>query len=350
MSVALPPEQLETFIARLPKAELHLHLEGAISPVTLLRLARRNNVKLPAMDEAGMAKLFEYKNFKEFLGVFMLMARALCDGRDFEEVAYELGLHLASQSVRYAEVMISPVQHYRRGLNLDEVVQGTMAGFARVAHDVGVQMVLVFDYGRQFGVELAWEILDIAIRNRANGLVGWSIGGDELAQPPEPFEQIFRTARTAGLRLMAHAGEVVGPESVWGAVDTLGVERLGHGIRSIDDQALLAHLEERRVVLDVCPTSNVCTGAVPSLAAHPLRRLYDAGVRITINTDDPIFFHTTMNAEYMLAAHRFGFSAAELADLSLKTVDAAFLPEPERQTLAARFAQEIHVLRAEYGV
>jgi adenosine deaminase len=350
MSVALPPEQLKTFIARLPKAELHLHLEGSISPVTLLRLARRNNVELPAMDEAGLTKLFEYQSFKEFLSVFMLIARALCDGQDFEEAAYELGAHLAGQSVYYAEVMISPVQYYRRGLNLDEVVQGAAAGLARAGRDFGLRTVLVFDYGRQFGVDLAWEILEIALRNHAHGVVGWSIGGDELLQPPEPFVGVFQKARMAGLRLMAHAGEVVGPQSVWGAVDVLGVERLGHGIRSIDDRSLLVHLEQRKVVLDVCPTSNVRTGAVPSLAEHPLRRLYDAGVHVTINTDDPIFFHTTMNAEYLLAAQHFGFSAAELADLSLNSVRAAFLPDPDLQPLIARFERDITALRAEYGV
>ncbi|MDW8215747.1 MAG: adenosine deaminase, partial [Roseiflexaceae bacterium] len=256
---------LDEFIVRMPKVELHLHLEGAIRPATLLALARRNGVDLPARDEAGVVQLFNYHNFHEFLTVFMVLARSLTTGRDFEQVAYELGAHLAEQNVRYAEVMISPVQYHRRALDLDEVVQGAAAGFARAAREHRVRVGLVFDYGRQFGVDLAWQLLESAIRNIKHGVVGWSIGGDEINHPPEPFADVFAAARRAGLHVMAHAGEVVGPSSVWGAVEALGVRRIGHGIRSIDDPTLLAYLRTHHIVLDVCPTSNVRTGAVPAL-------------------------------------------------------------------------------------
>ncbi len=283
-----PP--LEAFIAALPKVELHLHLEGSIVPATLLRIAARNHVELPARDETGVAQLLNYKNFHEFLTVFMVLARSLMHGEDFELLAYELGHHLADQRVRYAEV-----------------------------------------------------------RNRRHSLVAWSIGGDEVNYPPELFAEVFAAARQAGLHLMAHAGEVVGPPSVWGAVDALGCERLGHGIRSVDDEALLAHLRARGVVLDVSPSSNLRTGAVPDIAAHPLRRLYDAGVHITLNTDDPTFFNTTLNDEYRLAARGFGFDAAELADLALGGVRAAFLPEDEKVELLREFEREIAELQERMG-
>jgi adenosine deaminase len=214
-----------------------------------------------------------------------------------------------------------------RGLDLDEIVEGTAAGFARAQRERGTRVNLAFDYGRQFGVEMAWNILDIAVRNQRSTLVGWSIGGDEVRNPPEPFEELFVAARKAGLRTMAHAGEVVGPESVWGAVDTLACERLGHGISSVEDPLLLAHLRERLVTLDVSPTSNVRTGAVAHIAEHPLRRLFDAGVQVTLNTDDPTFFSTTLNDEYRLAARVFGFDAGGLAALALNGVRAAFLPD-----------------------
>lgn len=343
------PAALDTFIMRMPKVELHLHLEGSITPRTLLQLARRNNVDIPARDEAGVAQLFNYQNFHEFLTVFMALARSLIHGEDFELIAYELGLHLAEQNVYYAEVMLSPVQYYKRGMDLDEVVQGASAGFARARREGGPLVGLAFDYGRQFGVELAWPILESAVRNRSHGVVAWSIGGDEVNNPPEPFAEIYDTARRAGLRLMAHAGEVVGPPSVWGAVDALGAERLGHGIRSVDDPALVSHLRARAIALDVCPTSNVRTGAVGGIADHPLRRLFDAGVCVTLNTDDPTFFGTTLNDEYRLAARLFGFDAADLAQLVRNAARAAFLPEDEKQALLRRLEADLGALRAASG-
>lgn len=336
---------LDAFITRMPKVELHLHLEGTITPRTLLALASRNGVEIPARDEDGVAQLLNYRNFHDFLTVFMTLARSLVRFQDFEQVGYELGAYLAAQQIRYAEVMISPVQYQRRGLNLDEVVRGAVAGFERARERFGVRIALAFDYGRQFGVDLGWQILEAAIRNRPNGVVAWSIGGDETQGPPEAFAEIFAAARSAGLRVMAHAGEVVGPASVWGAVDALQVERIGHGIRSIDDPELLAHLRERRVMLDICPTSNLRTGAAPSKAAHPLRRLFDAGVRISINSDDPVFFGTTLVDEYRLAAQAYDFSADDLVAVTLDAITASFLPSEEQAVLREEFEREIAALR-----
>jgi adenosine deaminase len=340
------PHSLDSFITAMPKVELHLHLEGAVSPSTLLRIAQRNGVELPARDEAGVEQLFKYKNFQEFLTVFMVLARSLMYGEDFEQLAYELGHHLADQNVRYAEVMISAFQYYSRGVDLDEVVQGAAAGFARAERERGTKVNLAFDYGRQFGVEIAWQVLEIAVRNIRHSLVAWSIGGDELNYPPELFVEIFAAARRSGLRLMAHAGEVGGPPSIWGAVDALGCERVGHGIHSVKDPALVEHLRERGVVLDISPTSNVYTGAVPNIESHPLRRLFDAGVKVTLNTDDPTFFHTTLNDEYRLAVRQFGFDADGLIALVMNAVHATFLPEQEKLALARQFEQELALLRS----
>lgn len=345
----LSPE-LDEFIRRMPKVELHLHLEGSITPSALLEIAQRNGVEIPARDEAGVAQLFDYRNFHEFLTVFMVLARALRHGRDFEQVAYELGEYLHQQNVRYSEVMISPALYYRGGIDLDEVVQGLAEGCARVGRDFGVHIRLAFDYGRQFGLEMAWKILDIAVRNMRYGLVAWSIGGDEVNNPPEPFAELFMAARQAGLHTMAHAGEVVGAASIWGAVQALQCKRIGHGIRSIDDPVLVDYLRDQRVVLDVSPTSNVRTGAVRSLAEHPLRRLFEAGVPLTINTDDPVFFATTMNDEYRLAAKAFGFSASDLTRITLDGVRATFLPEAEKLMMLRAFEQQIGVLRQELGI
>lgn len=351
MSLQTPlPPALETFIAQMPKVELHLHLEGTITPRTLLEIARRNEVEIPARDERGVAQLFNYRSFQEFLAVFMALARALLYRRDFEQVAYELGEQLAEQHVRYAEVMISAAQYLRRGVSLDDVVLGAEAGFARARHDFGVRAVLAFDYGRQFGIEMGWQALEAAVRLKPHGVVAWSIGGDEAHGSPEAFADLYDAARRAGLHVMAHAGEVVGPSSVWGAVDALGAERIGHGIRSISDSSLVAHLRARRVMLDVCPTSNLRTGAVPSLASHPLRQLFDAGVRVSINTDDPTFFGTTLRDELRLAAHVFGFGADELAQVMIDSVDGSFLPTAEQQALKRQFSGDIAALRAQLGL
>jgi adenosine deaminase len=342
--------QLDEFITMMPKVELHLHLEGTITPRTLIELASRNGVRLPASDEEGVAALFRYRDFGEFLGVFMGLARAIVHGEDFERLAYELGLDLAEQHVRYAEVMISPMQHLTRGVDLLEAIGGIMAGFARVEREYGTVVRLALDYGRGYGIEAAWEVLEIARAARPLGVVGWSIGGQEIGHPPEPFAPVFAAAREAGLGLMAHAGEVVGPASVWGAIDSLGVTRLGHGIRSVDDPLLLAALRERRLVLDVCPTSNLLTGAVPSWAEHPVRRLREAGVALTLNSDDPTFFHTTLTEEYRRAVTHLGFGADDLCAAVRTAAEACFLPPAERAALAARIAGELAALRARVGV
>jgi adenosine deaminase len=345
----LTPE-LDEFIVRMPKVELHIHLEGAIAPRTLLELAHQNGVELPARDVAGVEQLFRYRNFGEFITVFMTMARAIVRGEDFARLAYELGMDLAAQQVRYAEVMISPMQHIKRGMDLYEAIAGTAEGFAQVERETGTQIRIALDHGRQYGPDLAWQVLDVARKARDLGVVGWSIGGNEIGFPPEPFAEVFLAARKAGLGLMAHAGEVVGPESVWGAIESLGVARLGHGIRSVDDPNLLVALAQRGVVLDVCPSSNLRTGAVASWAEHPLRKLYDAGIIVTINSDDPTFFNTTITEEYRRAVTHFAFGADELTAMTRNAARATFLPPAERATLCAQVDAGIAALRRELGV
>jgi adenosine deaminase len=342
----LTPE-LETFIARMPKVELHLHLEGSIKPLTLLELAKRNHVNLPVQTVAGVEQLFHYDNFLEFLAVYMGFARAIVRGEDFERLAYELGMSLAAQQTLYAEVMISPMQYLLRGIDLHEVVAGAAAGFAQVEKETGLVIRLAFDYGRQYGPDQAWQVLEIAQKLMPYGLVAWSIGGDEIGYPPEPYAEVFAAARAAGLSLMAHAGEAVGPASVWGAVDVLQAKRVGHGIRSVDDPALLEHLCKLGITLDVCPSSNLCTGVVNSWAQHPLRQLYMHGVQVTINTDDPTFFQTTLTEEYRRVVNHFGFGVDDLCHLVCNGVRAAFLSPADKISLLQRVEKKLGNLRSE---
>ncbi len=342
--------ELDEFIVRMPKVELHLHLEGSMTPQTLLDLAQQNNFDLPAHDIAGVEQLFHYHHFSEFITLFMQMAQVIVRGEDFARLAYELGSDLATQNVLYAEVMISPMQHIRRGMDLYEAISGAAAGFAQVARETGTQIRIALDHGRQYGPDLGWQVLDVARRAQPLGVVGWSIGGNEIGYPPEPFADLFAAAREAGLGLMAHAGEVVGPVSVWGAINELGVQRIGHGVRSVEDPALMTALIERGIILDVCPSSNLRTGAVTNWESHPLRQLYDAGVTVTLNSDDPSFFHTTITEEYRRAVQHFGFTIDDLIHLVQNAVDASFLPVLERQILSSRIAQEMTMLRREIGV
>jgi adenosine deaminase len=334
----------------MPKVELHLHLEGSITPRTVLELAQQNKVEIPASDLAGVERLFHYRDFGEFLTVFMALARAIVSRDDFARIAYELGLSLSTEHVCYAEVMFSPMQHLLRGIPLGDVVGGMADGFTRAEAETGIVLRTVFDYGRQYGPALAWYVLEVARESMGNGVVGFSIGGNEIGHPPQPFAEIYSAARAIGLGVMAHAGEVVGAESVWGAVDDLGCTRIGHGIRSVDDASLIEHLVAHGVTLDVCPTSNVLTGAVASWQAHPMRTLYDAGVALTLNTDDPTFFDTTMTEEYRRAAKAFAFNADDLVQLVRNAVNAAFLPAAEKATLRTRVDHEIAVLRKDLGL
>lgn len=342
--------KLEEFIVRMPKVELHIHLEGSIMPPTVLYLAQRNGIALPQMTLAGVKRMYRYANFSEFLNVFMTLTQVIVRREDFEHLAYETGLMLSRQNILYAEVMLSPMQHLLRGIHLVETIKGAAAGFARAEAETGIMLRLALDYGRQYGPDYAWYVLEIAKESRADGIVAWSIGGDEIHYPPEPFAEVFAAAREAGLHLMAHAGEVVGPASVWGAVDVLQVERVGHGIRSIQDPHLIEHMRERGVVLDVCPSSNIRTGAAVGWEQHSLRSLYDAGLLVTINSDDPPFFETTLTEEYRRVAMHFGFNADDLCVLVLNSVQAAFLPPAEKTALLKRVEQELTALRLELAV
>ncbi|MBP8253155.1 MAG: adenosine deaminase, partial [Herpetosiphon sp.] len=279
---------LAEFIRRMPKAELHIHLEGSISPQTLLDLAIKNKISLPADDLAGVERMFQYKDFLGFLEVYRACARCLLHGEDFERVAYEMARDLAVQNVRYAEVMLSPAQHMQRNMDFDEILGGVAAGFERAKRETGIVCHPAFDFGRQFSLDQALRAVELAQAGMQYGVVAFSIGGDEANYPPEPFVEVFAVAKAVGLHVMAHAGEVAGANSVRGAVEMLGVDRIGHGFRVLEDPEFTTLLARRRdITFDVCPTSNIRTGVVSKIQQHPLREMFDAGLPITLNSDDP---------------------------------------------------------------
>ena len=336
---------LEEYVAAAPKAELHLHLQGAIRPVTLLELARRHRVALPAEDLDGLRAWFQFRDFAHFVEVYAVLRSCLVEPGDFELVTYELGCELTAQHVRYAEVTFTPGPEVYRGPR-ETFFDGLTRGRQLVRHDLGVELRWIFDIPRRTvglypDLPLADFITDSAINGRNDGVVALGLAGTEQGYPPEPFEPWFDRARAAGLHSAPHAGETAGPASIWGAINALGAERLGHGVRAVEDTDLVAYLVTHQVALEVCPTSNIRLGVYPSLDEHPLPRLHAAGVRVTVNTDTPAIFGTTLNSEAALLETAFNLPRQAVDEILLNAFQASFLPPEERDAFVGSARAEL---------
>jgi aminodeoxyfutalosine deaminase len=296
----------------LPKAELHLHLEGSIAPETFAEL----NPAVSAM-EAG--RRYRYEGFSGFIESFKWAVSHLRTPDDYALVATRLLDRLASENVRYAEITLSAGVVLWRGQKFEPVYEAVTRAAARSP----VEVFWVLDAVRQFGAEAAWPVVRLAAERVQDRVVAFGIGGDEASGPVEWFEPVFRFAAGHGLKLVPHAGETVGAESVWGAV-RLGANRIGHGFRAVEDPALLDHLRDHDLPLEICLSSNAATGAVSSLRDHPVRRIFEAGVPLVLNTDDPAMFHTTLTREYEIARDEFGFTDGELRTLAANSFRYAF--------------------------
>ncbi len=341
---------LDRYLRAAPKVELHVHLEGSIRPATLLTLAERNHVLLPATTEAGLRDWFTYRDFDHFIEMYVACTRCLRTAEDYELVVYEFGAEMARQNVRYAEVTFSPSTNWVFGVPREVWFPGLTRGRAQAYADFGVAINWVFNIVRSWTDETrttptAEYTTRVAIEGMDDGVVALGLGGSEVGRPPEPFAPWFDRARAAGLHSDPHAGEIAGPESIWGALRALGAERIGHGVRAIEDPTLVAWLVARRIPLEINPTSNVRLGVYPNLAAHPLRQLHDAGVIVTVNSDDPPLFNTTLNDEVALLAEPFGLAVAAIDAILLNAVRHSFLPPARRQVMEAAFTAELAALK-----
>jgi len=312
-----------------PKIELHVHLEGTVRATTLLEIARRNGVALPADSPEGLAGLYEYRDFDHFIQTWVITTSVLRTERDFRQVVVDYAAEAASHGAVYLEGIFTPAEAVSRGAGWDEVFTGFCDGAqeARERHDVQVR--LTPDIPRGFPMEAAELTARHAIAYRDRGVVGLGLGGLEAQFPPEPYAEVFALARDGGVPAVPHAGEAAGPASVRGALDALHAVRIRHGIRAIEDPGLVAELAERRIVLDVCPISNLRTGVVPALAQHPLPALVAAGVPCSVSTDDPAMFGTDLDLEYQ-AVQQLGVSAE---DCYLAGVEGALCDDTTRETL-----------------
>jgi adenosine deaminase/aminodeoxyfutalosine deaminase len=343
----------------LPKCELHLHLEGTIVPETLVALSQRHDAE-PLTLEAAQA-LYKYDDFQGFLMAFKAVTQRLLTPEDYELVTYEMLRRLAAQGVVHAEVYVSVgVVYYWRKAEFEPLFGDETAGMERGRirgqRDFGVTLYWIFDAVRHFGVEEAAKVFHKAAEMRAaqlaatgeSSIVGIGIGGDERRGPAEWFKDLYAEAKAAGLRLTAHAGESAGPESIWAALN-IGAERLGHCLTAQFDDELMEELAQRQVPVELCPSSNVATGCCRTLEEHPLRRYFESGLMVTLNSDDPPMFHTDLLGEYWLAHNEFELTLEQLREIASNSIEASFLPAEQKISLIRRL-EPADVAKRERGV
>jgi len=322
----------------LPKVELHLHLEGSLRPKTMLRLAERNGVDLGVASAEELTGQYSFRNFDDFLHLFLQGLDVLRTAEDFADATSSLAEELAGQNVRYAEITTTPFNHSRRNLAMADYVDGLNEGRRRAAK-LGVSIGWICDIPRELESPDAEFTVDLITGAGApEGVIGLGLGGPEVGFPPELFERSFAKAKEAGLAAIPHAGETEGPDSIWGAIKVLGADRIGHGVRCLEDPALVAYLIEHQIPLEVSMTSNVSLAVVPSIEEHPLPQLLEVGAAVTLNTDDPAYFSTTLNDELKIASEVHGVSDAALVEMQRTAVRSAYASDDLKQEILAELA------------
>jgi adenosine deaminase/aminodeoxyfutalosine deaminase len=339
MTQPAPRRIAASWLRALPKAELHLHLEGTVSPETLVELSRRHDGQGLTLAEAR--SLYHYTDFTGFLLAFKAVSERLRTPEDYELITYRMLERLAAQGVVHAEVYVSVgVVYYWRRIEFESLFHGMEAARVRAEQQFGITLYWIFDAVRHFGPEEAARVFRKAaeLRPACPSIVGIGIGGDERRAGAEPFHELFQQAQAAGLRLTAHAGETMGPESIWAALN-IGAERIGHGLSAQLDADLMEVLAERQIPLEICITSNLRTGCCPTLEEHPVRRYFDAGLMVTLNSDDPAMFESDLQDEYRLAHDSFGFTGEHLRELAANSIEASFLPAARKVALVHQIEQ-----------
>jgi adenosine deaminase len=317
-------------LVRLPKVHLHVHLEGSMRPSTVLELAERYGVELPQGLREGR---YEFRDFTHFIAEWVAGLRCLQRPEDVRRIAYEFCEDQSADGVRYAEVSFSLPEHSVHSGDWDAPILAVLDGFADGRRDFGIECRPYVDIVRGVGMQLSRMAMESAVRHHDDGVIGIGLGGDEK-HPASDYAHLFRYAAERGLRSLPHAGETAGPESVWSALDDLRADRIGHGIRSLEDPHLVERLRGERIALDVCPTSNVMTRVVPSIERHPLPVMLEAGLLVTLNADDPSMFHAPLSGEYRLAREVFRIDDEALADLARNGVEASLADEETKGRLA----------------
>ncbi len=340
--------RLDSLVRALPKAELHLHLEGSISAERFRKLSRKYKTEFSGLSAAEIRRqLFSYSDFWSFLQTYRVVCEHLREPRDYVALVRDLGPYFESQNIRYAEVFMSPSIPARLGFDVGKITKAMTAAAQKLADELSIDIRWIFDCVRQFGPEAAQETAELAVQFREQGAVGLGLAGDETAVDSREFEDAFAFARAHELYVHVHAGEIGEPQNVWDAIKILGANRIGHGIQAARDHVLMSYLKDHAIGLDICLTSNARTGAWAPISKNPFWLLYKRGVPVTLSTDDPGLFDTTLLQEYALAIKYFELAEADLAYIALQSIRSAFLPHGERMKLMQEFQNSIHELTAE---
>jgi adenosine deaminase len=331
-----------TWYERLPKVELHLHLEGAIPLDALWQLVRKYGTDPSVTDIKALQRKFQYKDFPHFIETWVWKNQFLRQYEDFTFIAEAVAKDLVCQKIRYAEMFYTPSPFLQYGLETRKLTEAVRTGLSRVKQ---VEIVLVMDFSRDSGVEDAEKNLFVINEIKQFGVIGVGLGGSEQKYPPELYAGIYEKARQMGFHTTAHAGEAAGPDSIWGAIRSLKVERIGHGTRAFEDDSLMAYLARTQIPLECCPLSNVRTGVVKSINVHPVKKFFDAGLFVTINTDDPKMFGNNLAEEYQLLEDRLVFSRDDIRILILNGIKASWLPEKRKQQMIENFVNDENWLK-----
>ncbi len=322
------------FIAGLPKAELHVHQVGSASPRIVAELAARHPGVVPA-DPEQLREYFAFRDFDHFVEVYLSVVDLIRTAEDVRMLTYEVAREMAGQQLRYAELTCTPYTSVIRGIPIEAYTEAIEDARVAAERDFGLVLRWIYDIPGESGLPAADATLEYALQHPPEALIGFGLGGPEVGVPRPQFQPHFDAARAAGLRSVPHAGETTGPQTVWDAIRLLGAERIGHGTSAVSDPELLAHLARQGIPLEVCPTSNLATRAVESLDVHPLRTFVEAGVPVTINSDDPPMFGTDLNTEYAVAAQLLDLDEVGVAGLAQAAVVASFAPAEVKAAILA---------------
>jgi aminodeoxyfutalosine deaminase len=328
---------LSDFIAGLPKAEIHVHHVGSASPRIVSELAARHPGTVPS-DPDALREFYRFRDFAHFVEVYLAVVDLIREPEDVRLLTYEVAAEMAAQNVRYAEMTLTPYTSVMAGVPIEAFVEAVEDARTAAERDLGIRMQWVYDIPGEFGLPAAEATATYALEHAPDTLIGFGLGGPEIGVERPQFEPVFSRARAAGLHSVPHAGETTGPQTIWDALEHLGAERIGHGTSAVQDPKLIEHLVEHQIPLEVCPTSNIATRAVDHLDNHPIKEMYDAGVLVTVNSDDPPMFGTTLTREYEIAADLLDLDAPGVAALATNAVKASFLPEDDKAALAAEIS------------
>jgi aminodeoxyfutalosine deaminase len=339
------PSPHHDFIVGLPKVELHVHHVGSASPRIVSELAARHPGTVPSdLDE--LRRFYEFRDFAHFVEVYLAVVDLLRDPQDVRLLTYEIAQEMAAQTIRYAEVTLTPYTSVMAGIPIEAFLEAVEDARESAERDLGIRLRWTFDIPGEFGLPAAEQTIQY-VELAPDTLLAFGLGGPEVGVDRPQFKPVFDRARAAGLHSVPHAGETTGPQTVWDALEHLGAERIGHGTSSVRDPELLAYLVENRIPLEVCPTSNIATRAVADLDEHPIRRMHEAGVLVTVNSDDPPMFGTNLNREYEIAAHLLGLDREGIARIAKDAVHASFMPEPDKSAVAAEIDSYVAAFAAD---